>query len=141
MGITTGFAGHQAGKGLVAFIEKRLVVGRLLVVDQLVGLLEGFQLFPDVGLIHAAEHLFAKFHGGQGVRDVLHGAHRRLLLPAAADAAGHDAADQRQTGHAGRRDHQHIRRGVVGFQAGGGDGIAVVGKLYGIILANFWHGL
>ena len=47
MGITTGLAGHQAGKGLVALVKQGLIVGGLLVVDQLVGLLEGFQLFPD----------------------------------------------------------------------------------------------
>ena len=40
MGITTGLAGHQAGKGLVALVKQGLVVGGLLVVDQLVGLLQ-----------------------------------------------------------------------------------------------------
>ena len=46
MGITP--VAHQAGQRLVALVEQRLIIGRLLVVDELVGLLQLLELFPDI---------------------------------------------------------------------------------------------
>ena len=79
MGITP--AAHHAGERFVTLIEQRLVIGGLLIVDKLVGLLQLLELFPDVRLIHAAKGLFAKFHGGQLIRNVLHSAGARAPRP------------------------------------------------------------